>query len=88
MCPLAQIETELKKIVLPGWSISAEKVKRGALVATHVKVTAAETHHHRGYSMIADKIAAANLAPRAADRATRDFQAPWRGRSEGSRRAA
>jgi uncharacterized protein (TIGR00299 family) protein len=73
-CPLAEIESELKKIVLPGWSISAEKVKRGALVATHVKVTAAETHHHRGYSMIADKIAAASLAPRAADRATRIFK--------------
>src|ERR1700733_910794 len=73
-CPLAQIESELRKIVLPGWEISSEKVKRGALVATHVKVSAAETHHHRGYSMIADKIAAAGLAPRAADRATRIFK--------------
>jgi uncharacterized protein (TIGR00299 family) protein len=73
-CPLAQIESELRKIVLPGWQISAAKVKRGALVATHVKVTAAETHHHRGYSMIADKIAAAGLVPRAADRATRIFK--------------
>jgi pyridinium-3,5-bisthiocarboxylic acid mononucleotide nickel chelatase len=73
-CPLAQIEAELRKIALPGWTISAEKVTRGALVATHVKVNAAETHHHRGYSMIADKIAAAGLAPRAADRATRIFK--------------
>ena len=73
-CPLAQIESELRKIILPGWEISAEKVKRGALVATHVKVAAAETHHHRGYSMIADKIGAAGLAPRAADRATRIFK--------------
>src|ERR1700733_3854372 len=73
-CPLTEIEAELRKIVLPGWTISAEKVKRGALVATQVKVEAAETHHHRGYSMIAEKIAAARLAPRAADRATRIFK--------------
>jgi uncharacterized protein (TIGR00299 family) protein len=43
-------------------------------VATQVKVKAAETHHHRGYSMIAEKIAAARLAPRAAERATRIFK--------------
>jgi uncharacterized protein (TIGR00299 family) protein len=73
-CALAEIEGQLRKIALPGWTISAEKVKRGALVATHVKVSAAETHHHRGYSMIADKIAAAGLAPRPADRATRIFR--------------
>jgi uncharacterized protein (TIGR00299 family) protein len=73
-CPLPEIEAELRKIVLPGWTISAEKVKRGALVATQVKVSAPETHHHRGYSMIADKIAAAGLAPRAADRATQIFK--------------
>jgi pyridinium-3,5-bisthiocarboxylic acid mononucleotide nickel chelatase len=76
-CPLAQIESELRKIVLPGWKISAEKVKRGALVATHVRVSASETHHHRGYSMIARRGSRyANL------------QAVGRGRSESSRRIA
>ena len=35
---LRAIEAELRKLGLEGWSISAEKVKRGAIFATHVKV--------------------------------------------------
>jgi pyridinium-3,5-bisthiocarboxylic acid mononucleotide nickel chelatase len=67
------IEAELRKLGLEGWSISAEKVKRGAISATHVKVTAEEGHHHRGLSIILDRIEKAALAPRAAERATRIF---------------
>jgi pyridinium-3,5-bisthiocarboxylic acid mononucleotide nickel chelatase len=70
---LAQIEAELRKLPVPGWQISAEKVKRGALVATQAKVTTQETHHHRGLSVILKMIDAAQLAPRAAERATRIF---------------
>ena len=73
-CPMTQIEAELRKLTLPGWSISTQKVKRGALAATQVRVEAAETHHHRGYSLIAEKIECAGLAPRAAARATRIFR--------------
>lgn len=39
---LAALEGELRKLNLPGWSISAEKVRRGAIVATQVKVRAEE----------------------------------------------
>ena len=35
---LSGIEAELRKLNLPGWSISAGKVRRGAIVATQVKV--------------------------------------------------
>ena len=41
---LAAIEAELRKLKLPGWSISAEKIHRGAIVATQVKVHPSEDH--------------------------------------------
>ena len=71
---LLALETELRRLNLPNWKISAERVKRGAIFATQVKVEAAETHHHRGLTEILRLIAQANLAPRVADRATRIFR--------------
>jgi uncharacterized protein (TIGR00299 family) protein len=70
---LRAIETELHKLGLEGWSISAEKVKRGAIFATHVKVESCEGHHHRGLSIILGRIDKAGLASRAAERARRIF---------------
>ncbi|MGH9745662.1 MAG: nickel pincer cofactor biosynthesis protein LarC [Candidatus Acidiferrales bacterium] len=71
---LRQIESELRKLGLENWSISAEKVKRGAIFATHVKVATQEDHHHRGLSVILKRIEDARLAPRAAERARRIFE--------------
>jgi pyridinium-3,5-bisthiocarboxylic acid mononucleotide nickel chelatase len=71
---LRQIEAELQKLGLENWSISAEKVQRGAIFATHVKVTSKEEHHHRGLSIILKRIEDAKLAPRAAARATKIFE--------------
>jgi hypothetical protein len=73
-CDLAAMEAELRKLRVTGWTISAEKVKRGALAATQVRVSTTETHHHRGLSKILEHIAAANLAPRVAERASAIFQ--------------
>jgi pyridinium-3,5-bisthiocarboxylic acid mononucleotide nickel chelatase len=70
---LRAIEAELRKLGLEGWTISAEKVKRGAIFATHVKVETSEEHHHRGLSIILGRIDKAGLAPRAAERARRIF---------------
>ena len=70
---LRAIEAELRKLGLEGWTISAEKVKRGAIFATHVKVETSEEHHHRGLSIILGRIGKAGLAPRAAERARRIF---------------
>jgi uncharacterized protein (TIGR00299 family) protein len=71
---LSAIETDLRRLGLEGWSISAEKVQRGAIFATHVKVATSEGHHHRGLSIILSRIEQANLAPRAAERASKIFQ--------------
>jgi uncharacterized protein (TIGR00299 family) protein len=70
---LRAIETELRRLDLENWSISAEKVERGAMVATHVKVESLEDHHHRGLSIILKRIEDAKLAPRAAERAKNIF---------------
>src|SRR5580698_1128027 len=70
---LRAIEIELRRLGLEGWSISAEKVNRGAVSATHVNVETSEGHHHRGLSIILGRIEKAQLAPRAAERATRIF---------------
>src|SRR5271167_3633329 len=70
---LRSIEAELRKLGLEGWSISATKVKRGEIFATHVKVETSESHHHRGLSIILQRIENAKLSPRAAARATKIF---------------
>ncbi len=67
------IEGELRKLKLDGWTISAEKVKRGAIFASRVKVETQEQHHHRGLTEIVRMIEAAKLAPRAAERARKIF---------------
>ena len=70
---LRAIESELRKLGLEGWTISAEKVKRGQIFATHANVATTEGHHHRGLSIILDRIEKAQLAPRAAERARKIF---------------
>jgi uncharacterized protein (TIGR00299 family) protein len=70
---LRPIESELRKLGLEGWTISAEKVKRGQIFATHVNVATTEGHHHRGLSIILNRIEKAQLAPRAAERARKIF---------------
>jgi pyridinium-3,5-bisthiocarboxylic acid mononucleotide nickel chelatase len=70
---LAAIESELRRLGLEGWTLSAEKVKRGQIFATHVNVATNEGHHHRGLSIILDRIQKAQLVPRAAERARKIF---------------
>ncbi len=71
---LSRLEAQLRLLQLPGWKISAEKVRRQALFATQVKVESHEHHPHRGLSEILQMIDKAGLEPRAAQRASRIFQ--------------
>ncbi len=70
---LRAMEAELRKLGLEGWKISASKVQRRAIFATHVKVETEEQHHHRGLSIILKRIDDAKLAPRTAERARKIF---------------
>ena len=70
---LAAIEKSLRGLGLENWAISAERVQRGALRATRVRVETQEDHHHRGLSIILGRIEKAQLPPRAADRAKKIF---------------
>ncbi len=72
-CDLARLETELRRLPLPGWKISGEKLTRRGLAATHVRVETTEHHHHRGLGTILELIAKAELAPRVTERARRIF---------------
>jgi len=73
---LRAIEAELRRLKLPEWSISAEKVQRGAIFATKVSAEAKDgrTHANRNLNEIIKMIDAAGLAPRAAERAKRIFR--------------
>ncbi|MGC1911647.1 MAG: nickel pincer cofactor biosynthesis protein LarC [Candidatus Acidiferrales bacterium] len=70
---LAEIETPLRRLGLENWKISAEKVRRGAIGATQVRVETQEEHHHRGLSKILERIEGAALPARAAERARKIF---------------
>lgn len=70
---LRAIEIGLRGLGLENWTISAERVKRGAIRATHVKVETREEHHHRGLAKICERIDAAGLTPGAAANAKSIF---------------
>ena len=78
---LGALEAELRKLKLPGWSISAQNVQRRSIHATLVKVETEHrdqhhpaSHSHRGLAEIVKMIEAAGLAPRAAERAKKIFR--------------
>ncbi|HEX3375790.1 MAG TPA: nickel pincer cofactor biosynthesis protein LarC [Candidatus Acidoferrales bacterium] len=73
-CDLAEIERHLRKLPVPGWTISAEKVSRRGFQATQVKVETSDTQKHRGLTEILRLIEEAQLPPRIADRAASIFQ--------------
>ena len=73
-CELNRIEAELRRLPFSGWSISAQKVKRGALSATHVKVESGEHHPHRSLDTILGLISQAGLSPRVMNRASQIFR--------------
>lgn len=73
-CDLAQLETELRRIPILGWTISAAKVTRKGLAATHVHVESSERHHHRSLLTILQLIKEAGLSAQVSERASKIFQ--------------
>jgi uncharacterized protein (TIGR00299 family) protein len=71
---LGRIEAELRRLPVGGWTISAERVERGSLSATRVKVESGEHHPHRSLDTILGLIGGAGLSPRVTNRASEIFR--------------
>ena len=73
-CDLGAVESQLRRLSVTGWTISAEKVSRRGFRATHVKVEFSDSHRHRALSEILNLIEGAGLAPAVAGRASQIFR--------------
>src|ERR1700686_4321345 len=73
-CNLAEMETHLRRLPVPGWKISAEKVVRRGFRATQVKVESSDPQRHRSLSAILALIERAELPQGIADKASGIFQ--------------
>jgi hypothetical protein len=73
-CDVAEIEAELRRMQLRGWSISSQKITRHGLAATHVVVGHSENHHHRSLTKIIQLIQDAKLPARVTERAAEIFR--------------
>ncbi len=74
---LGRLETELRRLPLPGWSITAEKTKKKGIGATQVRVHSGEHHPHRGLAEILhliDQGREAGLSASVAERASAIFR--------------
>jgi len=72
--PVDQLRAELHGLNLPGWELSAEKVWKNGMAATHAKVFAQDTTTHRSLSTILEIIEKSNLASGVKDRAAAIFR--------------
>ncbi|HKO04242.1 MAG TPA: nickel insertion protein, partial [Candidatus Acidoferrales bacterium] len=68
---LGRLETELRRLLLPDWSITAEKTKKKGIAATQVSVHSGEHHPHRGLAEILGLIEQGRLAGLSASAAGR-----------------
>jgi len=51
-CPLEVLRSKLQALRVPGWEISAEKVWKNGMAATHVRVKTQDTQTHRSLTRI------------------------------------
>ena len=72
--PVEQMRAELAALAVPGWTITAEKVWKNGMAATHVTVKTEDTRTHRSLSTILDIIAKSSLAPAVQQRASAIFR--------------
>ena len=72
--PVEQLRTDLAGLSVPGWTLTAEKVWKNGMAATHIKVQTEDTHTHRSLSTILDIIAKSSLSPAVQQRASAIFR--------------
>jgi pyridinium-3,5-bisthiocarboxylic acid mononucleotide nickel chelatase len=72
--PLEQLRGELQGLEVPGWQISAEKVWKNGMSATHVSVKTEDTHTHRSLTTILGIFEKSKLAGPVKERASAIFR--------------
>ena len=73
-CNLAEMETHLRRLPVPGWKISSEKVTRRGIAATRVRVESSEPQRHRSLFDILQLIEQAGLPLTIIERASKIFR--------------
>ena len=71
---IEHLRTGLQLLNLPGWELTAEKVWKNGMAATHAKVRAQDTTTHRSLSDILEIIDKSILFPNVKDRAAAIFK--------------
>ncbi len=72
-CSLQLLRSNLQRLQVPGWQISAVKVWKGGISATHVRVATEDSHAHRSLSTILGIIANSDLDKAVKERASAIF---------------
>jgi len=70
---IEQLRSELQRLNVPGWELTAEKVWKNGMAATHANVHAQDTTTHRSLSAILGILEKSSLAPNVKDRAAAIF---------------
>lgn len=73
-CDLEYLRSELRSLTVAGWELSAEKVWKNGMAATHVKVQTEDQAKHRSLSAILDILQKSRLPPEVRNRASAIFQ--------------
>jgi pyridinium-3,5-bisthiocarboxylic acid mononucleotide nickel chelatase len=73
-CPLDLLRGKLQGLQVPGWEISADKVWKNGMAATHVRVKAADTQTHRSLTTILGILDKSDLEPQVKERAGAIFK--------------
>src|SRR2546423_1357793 len=73
-CAIDHLRTGLDALHITGWQLSAEKIWKNGMAATHVKVHTEDQHHHRSLTAIREILKASQLAPSIRDQAIAIFQ--------------
>jgi pyridinium-3,5-bisthiocarboxylic acid mononucleotide nickel chelatase len=72
-CSIDVLRANLQNLYVAGWEISAEKVWKNGMAATHVTVKAEDTHTHRSLTTILGILEKSNLDRRVKERASAIF---------------
>ena len=73
-CPLERLREDLKGLKVPGWQISAEKVWKNGMAATHVSVRTKDPQTHRSLNNILGIIVKSELGGDVRKRASSIFR--------------